>query len=89
MEELSKTNYGTKFENITTTRDSKILMISTLVLGLKKRQFKYPENSILIEKMLSYRRIGAKLEAAAGKHDDTIMSVSFALIVSPFLTDDN
>ncbi len=88
LEELSKTNYGTKFENIKTTRDSKIAMVSTLILGLEKRQFKYPENSILIEEMLSYRRIGAKLEAAAGKHDDTIMSVSFALTVSPFLNDD-
>lgn len=40
---------------------------------------------MLIEEMLSYRRVGAKLEAASGKHDDTIMSVSFALTVTPFL----
>jgi hypothetical protein len=85
LEELSKNNYSTKFENIKTTRDTKTTMISTLILGLEKRRFNYPENSILIEEMLSYRRIGAKMEAATGKHDDTIMSVCFALTVSPFL----
>jgi len=85
LEELSKINPGTKFENIKTTRDTKTTMISTLILGLEKNQFKYPENSLLIDEMLSYRRIGAKFESAGGKHDDIIMSVSFALNVSPFL----
>jgi hypothetical protein len=85
LEELTKAHYGTEIREIKTTRDSKISMISSLILGLEKRQFIYPENSVLIEEMLSYRRIGAKMEAAAGKHDDTIMSVSFALTVTPFL----
>ena len=85
LEELTKAHYGTEIIEIKTTRDSKISMISSLILGLEKRQFIYPENSVLIEEMLSYRRIGAKMEAAAGKHDDTIMSVSFALTVTPFL----
>jgi len=85
LEELTKAHYGTEIKEIKTTRDSKISMISSLILGLEKRQFIYPENSVLIEEMLSYRRIGAKMEAAAGKHDDTIMSVSFALTVTPFL----
>jgi len=85
LEELTKAHYGTEIREIKTTRDSKISMISSLILGLEKKQFIYPENSVLIEEMLSYRRIGAKMEAAAGKHDDTIMSVSFALTVTPFL----
>jgi hypothetical protein len=85
LEELSKAHYGTEFRDIKTTRDTKITMVGTLNLALEKRQFIYPENSVLIEEMLSYRRVGAKLEAAAGKHDDTIMSVSFALTVTPFL----
>jgi hypothetical protein len=85
LDELTKAHYGTEIREIKTTRDSKISMISSLILGLEKRQFIYPENSVLIEEMLSYRRIGAKMEAAAGKHDDTIMSVSFALTVTPFL----
>ena len=85
LEELSRINYSTRFENIKTTRDTKTTMVSTVILGLEKNQFKYPENSLLIDEMLSYRRIGAKFEAASGKHDDIIMSVSFGLTVSPFL----
>jgi len=85
LEELSKINYKSKFENIKTTKDTKTTMVSALILGLEKRKFSYPDNSMLIDEMLSYRRVGAKLEAASGKHDDTIMSVSFALTVSPLL----
>lgn len=85
LEELSKMNYKTKYEDIKTTRDTKTTMVSALILGLEKRKFSYPDNSILVDEMLSYRRIGAKFEAASGKHDDTIMSVSFALTVSPLL----
>jgi hypothetical protein len=85
LEELSKMNYKTKFDDIKTTKDTKTTMVSALILGLEKRKFNYPDNSILVDEMLSYRRIGAKFEAASGKHDDTIMSVSFALTVSPLL----
>jgi hypothetical protein len=85
LEELSKMNYGTNFQNIRTTKDTKTTMVSALILGLEKRKFIYPENSMLVDEMLSYRRIGTKFEAASGKHDDAIMSVSFALTVSPFL----
>lgn len=85
LEELSKNNYTIKFENIKTTRDTKTTMVGVLILSLEKKKFNYPDNSVLVEEMLSYRRIGAKFEAASGKHDDAIMSVSFALTVSPFL----
>ena len=85
LEELSKNNYTIKFENIKTTRDTKTTMVGALILSLEKKKFNYPDNSVLVEEMLSYRRIGAKFEAASGKHDDAIMSVSFALTVSPFL----
>jgi hypothetical protein len=88
LEELTKSNPGTSFEAIKTTRDTKTTMISTLILALEKNQFKYPDNSVLLDEMLSYRRVGAKFEAATGKHDDVIMSVSFALNVSPLLTQD-
>ena len=60
-------------------------MVGALILSLEKGKFTYPDNSVLVDEMLSYRRIGAKFEAASGKHDDAIMSVSFALTVSPFL----
>ena len=85
LEELSKNNYGTKFVNIKTTRDTKTSMVGALILSLEKGKFTYPDNSVLVDEMLSYRRIGAKFESASGKHDDAIMSVSFALTVSPFL----
>jgi hypothetical protein len=41
-------------------------------------------NIPLIDEMLSFRRKGTKLEAAPGKHDDTIMSTAFALAVTDF-----
>ena len=85
LEQLSKINYSTEFENIKTTRDTKTTMVGALILSLEKKKFNYPDNSVLVEEMLSYRRIGAKFEPASGKHDDAIMSVSFALTVSPFL----
>jgi hypothetical protein len=59
-------------------------MISTLLLALEKQALSYPTNCPLIDEMLSFRRDGRKLEAAPGKHDDTVMGTAFALKVSPF-----
>ncbi len=59
-------------------------MITTLVLALEKELIEYPTNCTLVEEMLSFRRQGNKLEAANGKHDDTVMALCFTLAVSPF-----
>ncbi|WP_166482706.1 terminase family protein [Scytonema sp. UIC 10036] len=84
LEQLSRQFPSLEFEAIRTTGDSKPAMISTMVLALEKQVLKYPSNCPLIDEMLSFRRDGKKLEAAPGKHDDCVMSVAFALAVTPF-----
>jgi phage terminase large subunit-like protein len=84
LEQLSRQFPDLEFKAVRTTGDSKPVMISTMVLALEKQAMSYPANCPLIDEMLSFRRDGKKLEAAPGKHDDTVIGVSFALMVSPF-----
>lgn len=84
LEQLIKQFPQLEFKAVRTTGDSKPVMISTMVLALEKSALIYPDNSPLINEMLSFRRDGNKLEASPGKHDDTVMGVAFALTVSPF-----
>jgi phage terminase large subunit-like protein len=84
LEQLSKEHKSIKFDAIKTTNDTKSLMISTVVLALEKGVLNYPSNSPLIEEMLNFRRQGIKLESAPGKHDDSIMALSFSLAVTNF-----
>lgn len=84
LEQLSRQFKYIKFEGIRTTGDSKPTMISTLQLALEKQNLSYPAKSPIVDELLSFRRDGAKLQAASGKFDDIVMSLSFALAVSPF-----
>jgi hypothetical protein len=84
LEQLTRQFPYLEFEPIRTTGDSKPIMISTMLLALEKEVLNYPANCPIIDEMLSFRRDGKKLEAATGKHDDTIMGVAFALAISPF-----
>lgn len=89
LESLSRQFPGLEFQAIRTTGDSKPVMISTMILALEKQVLNYPANSPLIDEMLSFRRDGKKLEAAPGKHDDSVMGTAFALAVSPFNKNDS
>jgi hypothetical protein len=84
LEQLTRQFPYLEFEPIRTTGDSKPIVISTMLLALEKEVLNYPANCPIIDEMLSFRRDGKKLEAATGKHDDTIMGVAFALAISPF-----
>ena len=84
LEQLTREFKDIDFQAIRTTGDSKPTMVSTMVLAMEQGKFIYPDNSPIIDEMLSFRREGNKLEAAPGKHDDMIMGVCFALAVSPF-----
>ncbi|MEC4816659.1 MAG: terminase family protein [Scytonema sp. PMC 1069.18] len=84
LEQLSKQFPDLELQAVRTTGDSKPVMISTMQLALEKHVLIYPDNCPLIDEMLSFRRDGKKLEAAPGKHDDTVMGTAFALTVSPF-----
>ncbi|MEO0683688.1 MAG: terminase family protein [Cyanobacteria bacterium J06649_11] len=83
LENLTRDFRDLDFQGIRTSQDSKIQMISRMVLCLEKNQLLYPQNCPIIEEMLSFQRTGKKLEAASGKHDDIIMSTAFAIAVSP------
>ena len=84
LEKLTREFRDVDFQAIRTTGDSKPLMISSMVLALEKSVLEYPSTSPLVEEMLSFRREGRKLEAAPGKHDDSVMGAAFAIAVSPF-----
>ena len=84
LEQLSRQLPDLHFEAVKTTSDSKPTMVASLVLALEKEVFNYPGNCPIIEEMLSFRRDGMKLQAAPNKSDDVIMSVCFALAISPF-----
>jgi phage terminase large subunit-like protein len=82
-EQLSGQHLNIEFEAIKTTGSSKPKMINRLSLLLEKELITYPNDKIIIEEFLSFRQNGVKLEAIAGKHDDIIMSLAFAVAVLP------
>ena len=81
LEKLSKLRKGTKFEAIKTTGDSKPAMLDRVKLLMEQLKFIYPQNSLIINELLNFKRNGKKLESAKGKHDDIIMASAFALAV--------
>lgn len=79
LEQLTKSYRFIKFKAIRTTADSKPAMLDRLKLLLEQGKFLYPQNSPIVDELLSFKRVGKKLQAAQNKHDDVIMSVCFAL----------
>lgn len=84
LEQLTRAYSNHKFKAIKTTQESKLGMIERLILAMDKAVISYPKKCSIIEEMLCFRRIGKKLEAQQGKHDDCVMSLAFALNVTPF-----
>lgn len=70
-------------EPIKTTSQSKPIMISKLTLAMEKQKIIYPNDRCIIDEFLSFRQNGNQLEAISGKHDDIIMSLAFAISVTP------
>ncbi|BAY67208.1 hypothetical protein NIES22_73710 (plasmid) [Calothrix brevissima NIES-22] len=82
LESLTREFPGYSFEAIKTTGDSKPTMVSGLQLVLEKNCLIYPAKSPIKDELLSFRRLGNKLEASSGQHDDTVMALCFALVVA-------
>jgi phage terminase large subunit-like protein len=82
-EELSGQHLNIEFAAIKTSASSKPKMINRLSLALEKGIITYPKDKVIIEEFLSFRQHGIKLEAIAGKHDDIIMSLAFAVTILP------
>ncbi|BAZ71421.1 hypothetical protein NIES4106_62180 (plasmid) [Fischerella sp. NIES-4106] len=83
-EQLQKLHPQVEFVKIHTTQESKLAMIERMIVAMEMKKLRYPNNSPIIEEMLVFKRSGKQLGAIAGKHDDTIMGLAFALLVSPF-----
>jgi Terminase RNaseH-like domain/Terminase large subunit, T4likevirus-type, N-terminal len=83
LESLTKLRPGMRFEGVVTTSTSKRVNTDRLVLLLERDFLIYPADSPLPAEMRNFRQDerGAR-NAAAGHHDDTIMScaIAFALI---------
>lgn len=82
VEQLSKKFKATRVEPIRTTGDSKPAMVVSLQLALERESLKYPSTCLLVEELLSFRRIGKQLSAAPGRHDDIVMACCFALVTA-------
>ena len=84
LERLEITAPRINFQPIRTTRDSKATMIDRLKMAMEQGKLIYPKKIPLIAELLNFRRDGLKLAAAEGKHDDFVMSLAFALSVTPY-----
>jgi hypothetical protein len=85
FEQLAKSNLNTNIEPVKTTAVSKPVFINRLLLMLEKTQLIIPNDRVVIEEFLSFRNSDGKLQAIAGRHDDVIMSLAFALSVTRFV----
>jgi phage terminase large subunit-like protein len=85
IEQLIKLCPDARIEGIHTSQDSKIMAAGRVQLLLERGALLLPAKGIIVDELLSYRRQGKKLGAIAGKHDDTVMALFFALTFSPFL----
>jgi phage terminase large subunit-like protein len=84
-EQLVKSNINTVFEAIKTTAVSKPVYINRLLLSMEQQILILPNDRTVIEELLSFRNNDGKLGAIAGRHDDIVMSLAFALTLTPNL----
>jgi hypothetical protein len=59
-------------------------MIERLALALEKQVLTIPKTSPIVSELLSFRRVGKKLEASPGNHDDTVMALAICLSQTDF-----
>ena len=81
-EKLTNAHPDKEIIPIVTTEISKHIMINRLQLFMEGGKLIYPNGARITEEFLSFKQVGKKLEAAAGKHDDIIMSLAMGLTVA-------
>ncbi|WP_104902540.1 phage terminase large subunit family protein [Nostoc sp. 'Peltigera membranacea cyanobiont' N6] len=86
-EQLEKSYPELNILQIRTTGDSKPVLINRIILALEKKILQYPENAVLVSELLNFRRIGKSMEASPHCHDDTVLSLAFALASCPMAKD--
>jgi hypothetical protein len=84
VEQLTKNHSHIRVRSFHTSQESKLSAIERLVLAMEKQVLFIPTNSPISNEMLSFRRVGKKLEASPGQHDDTVMALAVCLSETPF-----
>jgi Terminase RNaseH-like domain len=84
VEQLAANHPSVNTIGFHTSQDSKAAMIERLSLALEKGAVRLPKSSPIVSELLSFRRVGKKLEASPGNHDDTVMALAICLAATPF-----
>lgn len=89
IEQLVRNHPDIRVKNFHTSQESKLGAIERLALALDKQVLSIPKNSIIASELLSFRRVGKRLEACSGSHDDTVMALAICLSQTPFTPQPN
>jgi phage FluMu gp28-like protein len=84
LEQLANNHRSIKVSGVHTSQESKISMVERLSLAMEKGALKLPKSSVVTQEMLSFRRVGKKLEASPGNHDDCVMSLAVCVSMTDF-----
>ncbi len=84
VEQLAASHPNIKTIGVHTSQDSKSAMIERLALSLEKQVLNIPKTSPIVNELLSFRRVGKRLEASPGSHDDTVMAIAVCLSQTEF-----
>jgi phage terminase large subunit-like protein len=84
VEQLAANHPSINTVGFHTSQDSKAAMIERLSLALEKGAVRLPKSSPIVSELLSFRRVGKKLEASPGNHDDTVIALAIALSQTEF-----
>ncbi len=79
-EQLSKLHPDLEIIEVRTTEQSKPVMIERLKLALEQEKFIFPNKCPIRDEFLTFRRLGKKMQAASGKHDDSVMGGAIGLV---------
>jgi Terminase RNaseH-like domain len=84
LEQLGANHRSHQVVGVHTSQDSKLGMIERLCLALEKGVLQLPKSSPIVNELLSFRRVGKRLEASPGNHDDTVMALAVCLAETDF-----
>ncbi len=79
QESLSKTHPDRYFLPIKTTQESKARMINRLLLAFETKKLTIPNDRVVLDELLNFRKNDNGYSAPNNKNDDIVMSLCFAL----------
>jgi hypothetical protein len=84
LEQIGSMSRSTKIEGFHTSQESKHGAVERLHLALEKQMVSLPKSSPIVSELLSFRRVGKRLEAAPDSHDDCVIALALCLAGSDF-----